>query len=55
MLANGTADEPIKLANILPKFLKITNTGVSQPYTEILDNEIEGLSLCFKLLDIIVN
>lgn len=51
MLANGTADEPIKLANILPKFLKITNTGVSQPYTEILDNEIEGRLGRFVLID----
>ncbi|XP_060518446.1 piezo-type mechanosensitive ion channel component [Cylas formicarius] len=35
MLRNAAA-EPISLERILPKFLKITNTGVAEPYTGIL-------------------
>ncbi|XP_030761127.1 piezo-type mechanosensitive ion channel component isoform X3 [Sitophilus oryzae] len=35
MLENKTS-EPILLQKILPKFLKITNTGVAEPYNEIL-------------------
>lgn len=43
MLQNKPA-EPILLQFILPKFLKITNTGASEPYQGILASEAEGKS-----------
>ncbi|XP_050309997.1 piezo-type mechanosensitive ion channel component isoform X2 [Anthonomus grandis grandis] len=40
MLQNTKA-EPILLKNIMPKFLKVTNTGTSEPFKGILSNEFE--------------
>lgn len=47
MLVNGTQAR-ILLENILPKFLKITNLGTSQPYQGILASESEGNNTEFK-------
>ncbi|KAL1491500.1 hypothetical protein ABEB36_012089 [Hypothenemus hampei] len=44
-MLNSTNADPILLQNILPKFLKVTNTGVVEPYLGILASESEEFDL----------
>ncbi|XP_066250610.1 piezo-type mechanosensitive ion channel component isoform X3 [Euwallacea similis] len=44
MLLDDKTANPIDLKHILPKFLKITNTGQSEPYTGLLGPESEEVN-----------